>query len=131
MNAFQSMMVLVLAGAAATAAAEVEVRTANNGNLVMEDVPEIPAAVVDGLNRYQNVRSAILSEWTEDGEGIYIATRFDGDLTNREGFAIVTFAWVTTAAFSTRCHHRRTRRHVDHRSRDPAGRSPDPVPAPR
>ena len=62
--------------AAATAAAEVEVRTANNGNLVMEDVPEIPAAVVDGLNRYQNVRSAYFEGWQEDGSGIYISTRF-------------------------------------------------------
>ena len=46
------------------------VRTeANNGNLVMEDVPEIPASVVRDLNRYQNVRSAGFSDWTEDGEG--------------------------------------------------------------
>ncbi|MCJ7815750.1 MAG: hypothetical protein MUP31_06835, partial [Xanthomonadales bacterium] len=30
----------------------------NNGNLVMEDIPEIPQSVVADLNRYQNVRSA-------------------------------------------------------------------------
>ncbi|MGI9262870.1 MAG: S9 family peptidase, partial [Woeseiaceae bacterium] len=54
-------------------------RTANNGNLVMEDIPEIPAEIVNDLNRYQNVRSASFREWTEDGRGMYISTRF-GDV---------------------------------------------------
>ena len=58
---------------------EVRRATANNGNLIMEDVPEIPAAIVDSLNRYQNVRSASFTGWTMDGSGIYISTRF-GDL---------------------------------------------------
>jgi len=52
---------------------------ANNGNLVMEDVPAIPEQVVDSLNRYQNVRSARFSDWAEDGAGIYVSTRF-GDV---------------------------------------------------
>ena len=60
-------------------AAEPVVRTANNGNLVMEDIPEIPASIVDSLNRYQNVRSASFRDWTEDGRGLYISTRF-GDV---------------------------------------------------
>ncbi|NOX69072.1 MAG: prolyl oligopeptidase family serine peptidase [Gammaproteobacteria bacterium] len=59
--------------------AEVVTTTANNGNLVMEDVPAIPARIVESLNRYQNVRSAAFQEWTEDGQGIYISTRF-GDV---------------------------------------------------
>jgi dipeptidyl aminopeptidase/acylaminoacyl peptidase len=59
--------------------AEPVVTTANNGNLVMEDIPPIPADIVDGLNRYQNVRSAAFREWTADGTGIYISTRF-GDV---------------------------------------------------
>ena len=62
-----------------TAAAEPVVRTANNGNLVMEDVPPIPADIVEDLNRYQNVRTAAFRAWTEDGSGIYISTRF-GDV---------------------------------------------------
>ncbi|MDH3788791.1 MAG: alpha/beta fold hydrolase [Xanthomonadales bacterium] len=61
------------------AQAEVVRREANNGNLVMEDIPEIPQAVVAELNRYQNVRSAGFQGWTEDGEGIYVTTRF-GDV---------------------------------------------------
>ncbi len=59
-----------------TVHAEVERRVANNGNLVMEDVPEIPADIVESLNRYQNVRSGTFREWTEDGKGLFITTRF-------------------------------------------------------
>ncbi len=60
-------------------AAEPDVRTANNGNLVMQDIPPIPEEIVADLNRYQNVRSATFREWTEDGKGVYISTRF-GDV---------------------------------------------------
>jgi len=56
------------------------VRTeANNGNLIMEDIPPIPQSIVADLNRYQNVRSAGFQDWTENGEGIFITTRF-GDV---------------------------------------------------
>ena len=73
-----SRIVLALFAVVATASAQAEVtRTvANNGNLVMEDVPEIPADIVDSLNRYQNVRSGAFRAWTNDGEGIFISTRF-------------------------------------------------------
>ena len=63
----------------AAANAEIVSSTANNGNLVMEDVPAIPAEIVAGLNRYQNVRSAAFRDWTQDSSGIYISTRF-GDV---------------------------------------------------
>ncbi len=69
----------VLAMASAAFADDVVRTTANNGNLVMEDVPPIPARIVDDLNRYQNVRSAGFRGWTEDGSAIYVTTRF-GDL---------------------------------------------------
>lgn len=51
-------------------------RTVNNGNLVLEGFPEIPDTIVEDLNRYQNVRSASFDDWTADGKGIYISTRF-------------------------------------------------------
>ena len=75
---------ILLAGAAALAAsvalaADVARSTANNGNLVMEDVPPIPQSVVEDLNRYQNVRSAGFAGWDRGGEGIYVSTRF-GDV---------------------------------------------------
>jgi dipeptidyl aminopeptidase/acylaminoacyl peptidase len=58
---------------------DVERRTANNGNLVMEDIPEIPASIINDLNRYQNVRSASFQAWSQDGQGIFVSTRF-GDV---------------------------------------------------
>lgn len=54
-------------------------RTANNGNLVMQDIPEIPQTIIDSLNRYQNVRSAPFRDFTQNGKSIYISTRF-GDV---------------------------------------------------
>ena len=54
-------------------------RTANNGQLVMQDVPEIPAQVEAALNQYQNVRSAPFRSFTNDGTSVYISTRF-GDV---------------------------------------------------
>lgn len=59
--------------------AEVVVTEANNGNLVMEDIPSVPQSVVSDLNRYQNVRSASFQTWAEEGEGIFVTTRF-GDV---------------------------------------------------
>jgi dipeptidyl aminopeptidase/acylaminoacyl peptidase len=81
MLAIRRLVAAVLLSAAAqlVLADTVTKTTANNGNLVMEDVPPIPESLVDTLNRYQNVRSAGLTGWTEDGSGIYITTRF-GDL---------------------------------------------------
>lgn len=74
------MMRALLAGLVCTTslafAADPELRLANNGNLVMQDVPEIPAEIVNDLNRFQNVRSGSFRAWTADGQGIYIATRF-------------------------------------------------------
>ncbi len=63
----------------ASALAEVITTDTNNGNLVMQDIPEIPASIVSSLNRYQNVRSAGFLDWTEDGNGIFVSTRF-GDV---------------------------------------------------
>jgi len=71
---------LAILFATVASAADVSRTSANNGNLIMEDVPEIPADIVDGLNRYQNVRSASFRAWSDDGSGIFVSTRF-GDVT--------------------------------------------------
>ena len=63
----------------AIAHADVVRTEANNGNLIMEDIPAIPQSIVADLNRYQNVRSAGFLDWTEGGEGIFVSTRF-GDV---------------------------------------------------
>ena len=67
---------IVLASAGVVQAAEVVRTEANNGNLLMEDVPAVPQSVVSDLNRFQNVRSASVLDWTEDGQSLYISTRF-------------------------------------------------------
>ena len=64
---------------ASLSAAEVTRTDANNGQLLMEDVPPIPQRLADELNRYQNVRSAEFLDWTTDGQGIFVSTRF-GDV---------------------------------------------------
>ena len=51
--------------------------TTNEGQLILRGVPEIPPTLVNRLNQYQNVRSALFMDWTRDGKGIYIRTRFD------------------------------------------------------
>jgi dipeptidyl aminopeptidase/acylaminoacyl peptidase len=71
-----ALILLLVCFAAAPALAEVDRRTANSGNVVLEDVPEIPASIGEALTRYQNTRSAGLIDWSADGESLYIATRF-------------------------------------------------------
>ncbi len=63
------------------AMADVQRRVANNGNLVMENVPEIPTEIADSLNRYLNVRYASFRSWSGDGQSLFINTRF-GDVGN-------------------------------------------------
>lgn len=75
----RSIIGLLCLAAASAAGAETARRTANDGNLIMEDVPPIPEEIVEALNRYQNVRTAGVEGWTEDGKGLYITTRF-GDV---------------------------------------------------
>lgn len=71
----------ILVAAALTAistllSAEVDQRTLNDGQLILQDVPEIPPSLAARVGQYLNVRSATFLDWTEDGEGIYIKTRF-------------------------------------------------------
>ncbi len=59
-----------------SSAGDVETRTMNNGNLVLENIPSIPAAISNNLNRYQHVRSAGFVEWSADSQSILVRTRF-------------------------------------------------------
>jgi dipeptidyl aminopeptidase/acylaminoacyl peptidase len=56
--------------------AETTERTVNNGQLILQDVPEIPPALAARLHQYQNTRSARILDWAGDGNGMYIRTRF-------------------------------------------------------
>jgi dipeptidyl aminopeptidase/acylaminoacyl peptidase len=46
------------------------------GNLVIEGIPEAPERIADRMFQYQNTRSAFLHDWDPSGEGILISTRF-------------------------------------------------------
>lgn len=46
------------------------------GNLVVENVPEINAAITERLEQYLNVRSASFCDWDVNDNGIYISTQF-------------------------------------------------------
>jgi len=72
------LLLLALAPLCA-AAADIPKWTANNGQLVLQGVPDIPPGLVARLNQYQNVRSATILDWTRSGKGMYIRTRF-GDI---------------------------------------------------
>ena len=52
------------------------VRRVNDGNVILDDVPLIPATLGDRLRRYENVRSASFAAWAEDGRAMYVSTRF-------------------------------------------------------
>lgn len=51
----------------------------NSGQLILQDVPEIPPPLVERVRHYQNVRSATFLDWTRNGKGLYISTQF-GDV---------------------------------------------------
>lgn len=76
---FTVLLLLIVPALPVPASADTTQRTLNNGQLILQDVPEIPAALVRRLNQYQNTRSASFLDWAEKGKGIYVRTRF-GDV---------------------------------------------------
>ncbi|GAB4192033.1 MAG: S9 family peptidase [Wenzhouxiangellaceae bacterium] len=74
--AWLSLMGLVATAAAAEAVAEIDTRVVNNGNMVLQSVPPIPAEIGEEFKRYQNVRSARVYDWSQDSASLYIGTRF-------------------------------------------------------
>lgn len=66
---------LALACALPTFAQGTTVERQHVGNRVTENVPEIPAELIERLDRYQNTRGAGVSGWTKDG-CLLIGTRF-------------------------------------------------------
>jgi Tol biopolymer transport system component len=47
-----------------------------SGTMVTEGVPAVPERIAEKMNQYQNVRSASFADWTPDGKGMLISTRF-------------------------------------------------------
>ena len=46
------------------------------GNLVVENVPVLPAELLERVEQYQNVRGATVADWDSEGRGLFISTRF-------------------------------------------------------
>lgn len=61
--------------ASTAALSQAPVSTRQVGTATLENVPEIPAAVKDSVQRYQNYREAIFRDWLPDGS-MLITTRF-------------------------------------------------------
>ena len=53
-----------------------QVERIEKGNLVIEDIPEIPDHIVNKMLQYQNTRSAAIQDWFPDGSKMLISTRF-------------------------------------------------------
>ena len=53
-----------------------QVNRVEKGNLVIENIPDIPQDIMQRMQQYQNVRSAALQGWLPDGRGMIISTRF-------------------------------------------------------
>ena len=68
-----AMFLLLLPATGSTA--EVQRWTANDGQLIMEDIPPIPESLPSTLSRYQNIRSARFSSFSKDSKRIFIKTR--------------------------------------------------------
>ncbi len=51
-------------------------QTREQGNLVIDGVPEIPKRIVDRSNQYLSARGAAFLDWEPSGAGMLIATRF-------------------------------------------------------
>lgn len=72
-------LILAVAVPAAPAQETVDHREVLDGTVLLEDVPQIPERIGEALNRYQNVRSASVVDWTAGGDGLFVQTRF-GDV---------------------------------------------------
>jgi dipeptidyl aminopeptidase/acylaminoacyl peptidase len=46
------------------------------GNLVLENIPDIPQSIKDRMFQYQSTRSATFQDWLHNNKGILISTRF-------------------------------------------------------
>lgn len=66
----------VLLASVASMADDIDRRVLNNGNLVLENIPEIPQEVRYELFRWQDVRAAAFRAWSADGKSIYVSTGF-------------------------------------------------------
>ncbi len=73
-----SCLALVILMVTSVAAGAVERRLANDGQLILEDIPPIPPALAERLDLFQQLRSNAMLAWTGDGKQLYVRSRFEG-----------------------------------------------------
>jgi dipeptidyl aminopeptidase/acylaminoacyl peptidase len=76
MRRFTPLALVLLLAAPLAAQPAVPERTANNGNVVLSGIPEIPAEISARLQPYQNTRFGSFAAFAPDGQRIFISTRF-------------------------------------------------------
>ncbi len=81
MYAHSRVAILAAMGVTALALAftpslQADTQRVEQGNLVLEGIPDIPPEVEERFRQYQNTRGAFLNGWHPSGEGILISTRF-------------------------------------------------------
>jgi dipeptidyl aminopeptidase/acylaminoacyl peptidase len=75
MNRLCAMTAAIMVAVPAAAQEGAPIERIERGNLVIEGIPEVPQAVSDRLQQYENTRAAYFTGFTEDG-GMLITTRF-------------------------------------------------------
>jgi dipeptidyl aminopeptidase/acylaminoacyl peptidase len=75
-SALLSLLILLVPALPLLAEGDAERRTVNNGNVILESVPEVPAELASRLRRYQNTRGAAFQDWAPGGDGLFVTTRF-------------------------------------------------------
>ncbi len=53
-----------------------DIERREEGNLVIEGIPDIPQRIVDRMVQYINTRGASIQGWDDEGRGMFISTRF-------------------------------------------------------
>lgn len=53
-----------------------QVERTETGNLILENIPDIPQRIIEKMTRYQQTRSASFAGWLHNEKGILISTRF-------------------------------------------------------
>ncbi len=77
-GAMLSALLLVMPGVAADNTGEIPRRTVNDGQLILENIPEIPGELAESLDHYQDTRSSTFLDWAPVGDGIYVKSRHNG-----------------------------------------------------
>ncbi len=75
MNRTVCLLALVALAVVIVLPVEAGVERREEGNLVIEGIPEIPQRIIDRMFQYQSTREASFQDWNHDG-GMLISTRF-------------------------------------------------------